>query len=226
MDDDTALELAQLRTKLRVANKERGKLSTRLYLARLQLREAKARLQVAEHRSGESTRYGERILRLLRDLMHAVDPNLRDRDLGEDLAHCIAAAQRHRHAAALHPPAALPTGGDGAHTVYCYLADDAVADTGNVLALHVHRNTDGDAIGVEILNVQSVTIDGQPADARPPDVDVCVPPCIWTTVPGTHVQVHHEAEGAAWYRPCLDGSLILREPGVGWSTRLAPEEGG
>jgi hypothetical protein len=111
----------------------------------------------------------------------------------------------------------------GRHDVYCRLTEADVHSTQDLVEVQIDRDAAGEIVGVEILDVHEVTIDGQPADARPPDVDVCVPPRTWIAVPGTSVQVRHEAEGAAWYRPCLDGSLILREPGVGWTTRIAPE---
>jgi hypothetical protein len=89
-------ELTELKTKLRDANKERGRISTRLYLARLELRETKLRLQRLHRNQGLGAEHSQRMIRLLRDLMHAIDPSLRDGPLIEDLDHCLTLAQRHR----------------------------------------------------------------------------------------------------------------------------------
>jgi hypothetical protein len=90
-------ELNDLRTKLRAANKERGRISTRLYLARLQLREAQQRMQRMQRNREGGVVHQDRLLRLLRDLMHAIDPSRPDGPLIEDLEHCLGLAQRHRH---------------------------------------------------------------------------------------------------------------------------------
>lgn len=85
--------------KLREANKERGRISTRLYLARLELREITLRMRRLQRNTGYGSQHAQRMLRLLRDLMHAVDPALVDGPLGEDLDHCLWLAQKHRHEA-------------------------------------------------------------------------------------------------------------------------------
>lgn len=101
LTSDVADELNELRAKLRTANKERGRISTRLYLARLQLREAELRLQRLQRSQGGGAAHQQRLLRLLRDLMHAIDPSRPDGPLIEDLEHCLGLAQRHRHELAL-----------------------------------------------------------------------------------------------------------------------------
>jgi hypothetical protein len=83
--------------KFREANRERGRISTRLYLARLELREATLRMQRMQRSRNASGEHWERAHRLLRDLMHAIDPTLHDGDLREDLDHCLRLAQKHRH---------------------------------------------------------------------------------------------------------------------------------
>lgn len=85
--------------KLREANRERGRISTRLYLARLESKETQSRLRRMVRNSSSGSQHWQRILRLLRDLMHAVDPNLLDGPLDKDLEHCLRLAQQHRHEA-------------------------------------------------------------------------------------------------------------------------------
>lgn len=94
---ELAPDIADLTTKLREANKERGKISTRLYITRLEHRETQNKLRRMHHNQGFGLEHQQRLLRLLRDLMHAIDPSRPDGPLIEDLDHCLKLAQRHRH---------------------------------------------------------------------------------------------------------------------------------
>ena len=88
--------------RFREANRERGRISTRLYLARLELREATLRMQRMHRSRIASGEHWDRAHRLLRDLMHAIDPSLRDGELRKDLDHCLRLAQKHRHDSIAH----------------------------------------------------------------------------------------------------------------------------
>ena len=88
--------------KLREANRERGRISTRLYLARLELKDTQSRLRRAHLRKHAGSEGWSFYIRLLRDLMHAIDPGLRDGPLREDLDHCLRLAQKHRHDSIAH----------------------------------------------------------------------------------------------------------------------------
>lgn len=53
--------------------------------------------------------------------------------------------------------------------------------------------------------------------------EVIVPPHTWTFVPGTRLQVHHEANHLSWCELHKDGSLTVGDPYDRWSTRMAPD---
>lgn len=100
--------------KLRAAHREHGRVSTRLYLARLELKEAQSRLRRMVRNTNSGAQHWQRILRLLRDLMHAVDPNLLDGPLDKDLEHCLRLAQDHRHQAIAQRSSDVKTQNKGA----------------------------------------------------------------------------------------------------------------
>lgn len=50
---------------------------------------------------------------------------------------------------------------------------------------------------------------------------VAIPARVWVTVPGTQVQVRHEAGHTSWCRVHEDGSLTFGNPDVAWMTRAA-----
>jgi excisionase family DNA binding protein len=67
-----------------------------------------------------------------------------------------------------------------------------------------------------------IAASGMPSPAR---TEVIVPPRTWTFIPGTRLQVHHEASHLSWCDWCelhKDGSLTLGDPYDRWSTRMAP----
>ncbi|MFY9806550.1 MAG: hypothetical protein WAK86_04700 [Pseudonocardiaceae bacterium] len=48
---------------------------------------------------------------------------------------------------------------------------------------------------------------------------VAIPARVWVTVPGTEVQVRHDAAHTNWCRVHQDGSLTFGNPEVAWVTR-------
>jgi hypothetical protein len=50
---------------------------------------------------------------------------------------------------------------------------------------------------------------------------VAIPAHVWVTVPGTQVQVRHDAGHTSWCRVDKDGSLTFGNTDVAWETRPA-----